>query len=431
MLKKDYFLAALRAGRYTSREWILRCFSTVMDPSSDSLWDLEQRNDGVFVKVPNDDNDKVGQWVKLEDVEPYQIPFIYHESSGPLNEGDILNVDRYIKESTWGVVLTNAVVLVYACGNKIPFMEGPFSPKDIEKIFLKEMRDNPKPDEQPDSKTLYVNDWLKVGRAVGFLDGFEIFIPSITEKSLQPYPELKTDKAKLLAQYTEEELRDPVIQSKIQDELVANHKAYLKGDVSEGFIFKDKTYNTAMKRMFLIHGPEAGFSQGGQATLVPNSLDDGIDPKYFPDMVNSLRAGSYFRGAMTALAGTDVDLMARIFQNSKVQEGSCGTKEVLKDVVVTERYLGRWMRINGNIKQLTEKNFDEHKGKRHDFFDPCYCKADENDICSVCIGGNLANYPTSLGSAVAEKQSVLMYVMMSAAHSKELKTKKLLPNWLS
>lgn len=427
MLKKEYFLQSLRANAHYSREWVLRAFSTVISPGTDTPYTLRHTKDAVEVYIPTDSS---GEWVVLTDAIPYDIPFIYHDHCGMLYKGDIANIDGDIPDSTWGDLLINARVLVYACGDRIPYMVGPFSPGDIEKIFIKEMQDNPPFGIEPDPNVLYVSHWLKVGKAVGDLDGLEIFIPSITEHALQPYPGLEEDRARLLAMYTPSELRDPVIQVKIQNELVAKYKEYLKGDPSEGFIFKDKFVSTSLKQMFLIHGPEAGFSEGGQATLITSSLDEGLDVKYFPEMMNSQRAGAYFRGAMTALAGTDVDLIGRIFQNTRISDKFCGTKDVLLNVPVVKNLLERWMLIEGNRVQLTEDNLKDYLSTRQSFYDPSFCKTGDNDVCHICIGGRLAKYPTSLGSGVAGKQSVLMSVMMASAHAKTLTTVPLKQDWL-
>jgi len=429
MLKKDYFLQSIRDKAHYAREWMLRCFSIVIDDPKEIPWALKHTPDTVEVYVPSDDG-STGTWTVLEDCIPYEIPFVYHESAGPLKKGDILNLDRDILDTTWGTIIINVRVLCYACGDIIKFMEGPFTPMDIENIFVKEMKSNPKEGEPIEPGQLYVFHWLKVGKAVGDLDGFEFVIPSVTEHALQPYPGMKEHRKELLGRYTPDELEDPVIQTKIQNEMVARYKEYLKGDPSEGFIFKDKTIGTSLKQMFLIHGPEAGFQEGGRAKLVPTSLDEGINLDYFPEMMNSLRAGAYFRGAMTALAGTDVDLIGRIFQNSRVKEGFCGTTDVLLQVPITKRFIGRWMRIDGKRVQLTDENLKDFIDTKQDIYDPSFCKAEENDICSVCIGQRLADYPTSLGSAVTEKQSVLMSVMMASAHAKELKTVPLKEDWL-
>lgn len=433
MKKKDYFLKALNAKRHYSREWMLRAFTVVISEPTDGLWELfSLRHTAKVVEVlmPSPGNYPESNWIALEDCEPYEIPFTYHESTGPLKKGDVINLDRDLADSTWGDIIVNARVLGYACGDAIPFMEGPFTPSDIEKVFIKALKDEPADKNDWIPGELYPYHWLRVGKAVGDLDGFEIFIPSVTEHSLQPYPGLKEDRDRLLGEHTEDELMDPVVQTKIQTELVDKYKAYLKGDPAEGFIFKDKTISTSFKQMFLIHGPEAGFSEGGIAKLVPTSLDEGINTDYYPEMMNSLRAGAFFRGAMTALAGTDVDLFGRIFQGTQVSLQFCGTKETLNNVMINDRYTERWIDIEGGRVQLDEENLAKYKGTKQSLYDPSYCKAKENDICLICIGGRLARYPTSLGSAVTEKQSVLMSVMMASAHAKQLKTIPLKEDWL-
>lgn len=429
MLKKEFFLAALKANAHYAREWVIRAFTVTMTPTT-TPWMIYHEPEGVYAVIPGHEGQNEAH-VRLEDAIPYEIPFVYHDQTGVLRKGDVINLDRNIESTTWGVVLINARVLGYACGDLIPFMEGPFTPYDIEKIFVTRMKDNPADGKELPGE-LYVRHWLAVGKAVGDLDGFEFYIPSVTEHALQPYPGLVEDRTRLLGEHTPDELRDPVIQAKIQNELVANYKDYLKGDPSEGFIFKEKTIATSLKQMFLIHGPEAGFTEGGQAVLVPTSLDEGLNTKYFPEMMNSLRAGAFFRGAMTALAGTDVDLIGRIFQTARIQEKFCGTTDVVLNVLIDERYSERNILVNGERVQLTPEVLKTYKGSRQSMFDPAFCKAGngENDVCSVCIGGRLARYPTSLGSAVAEKQSVLMSVMMASAHAKALKTVPLKDNWL-
>lgn len=431
MKKKDYFLRSIHAKAHRRREWLLRCFTIVLDDPKDEPWQLRHNEDNqtVEVYVPQLDENNY-DWEPLEDAEFMEVPYVYHEAAGPLKVGDLENVDRAIPDSCWGEILINARVIAHACGDRIPYISGEFSPSDLEKIFIDKMQDNPKPNEPEDPKALYVKHWLVLGKAVGDLDGCEFFIPSLTEHSLQPYPDAAKDRARLLSSYTDEELTDPVIQARIQDELVNKQKEYMKGDPAEGFILKGKTYNTALKQMFLIHGPEAGFSFGGRATLVPTCLDEGINTDYFPEMMNSQRAGSYFRGAMTALAGTDVDLVAREFQTSRVTDKFCGTTKTVQNYEIRENLIGRYIQIKGQPVELTKDTLPKYVGTMQSLYDPTFCLAEENDICPICIGRRLAEYPTSLGSAASEKQSTLMYVMMDAAHAKDLKTVKLKDNFL-
>ena len=423
--KKEYFLRSLKAEAHYYREWMLRLLTVVIDdPKDETDWSLKQTSEGVLVLVPEHG------WVTLEDAEPYEIPVVYHDFIGDLKKGDVINLDRDISTATYGDVLVNARVLGYATGDMIPFIEGPITPKDIEKVFIERLKDEPENRDDWVEGEIYPYHWLRCGKAVGDLDGFELVIPSVTEHVLQPYPELEEHKAKLLGDYTPDELMDPVIQARIQDELVAKYKEYIKGDPAEGFLFKDKFISTALKQMFLIHGPESGFTEGGLAKFIPTSLEDGINVDYYPEMMDSLRAGAYFRGALTALAGTDVDLFGRIFQGSNVQLEFCKTKATLDGVTITKQHIERYILVEGKRIRLTKEELPTYLNTNQSLYDPAYCRAGDNNICSICIGGRMAEYPTSLGSAVTEKQSVLMSVMMASAHAKQLKTTKLKDDWL-
>lgn len=420
MRKYDYFIGSLQAKAHYAREWMLRAMSVVVTPivGEPTQWTLRHGEKDVEVYVPNGQNG--WEWQKLEGVKPYEIPFIYHEATGPILSGAIENLDRDLPDGTWGDLIFNSRVLCYATGTRIPYIEGPIDLSSVEQIFIEELKDNPPPGTD-DPAVIYIKHWLRFGKAIGDLAGYELFVPSVTEKALQAPANNKELRDQLLKE-NEGQLDDPVVQSKIQNALVKNYvDNNLKGDPSEGFLYKKKSLNTALKRMFLIHGPEAGFEEGGRAKLITNSLDEGLDIKHYPDMVNSLRAGSYYRGALTALAGEDVDLMGRIFQNARIGTGFCGTTETY-NTEVSARRLGRTFVINEQPVLITKENLDEYKGKSYGMFSPVYCKLSRGDCCAVCMGTKLAAYPDSVGSMVAEIPSTMMAVMMGSAHAKELKT---------
>lgn len=425
MKKFDYFIGALNDKAHYDREWVLRAMSVVVTPLPDNPkpWSLRQTKTGVEVYVPDAgvvDANTQYHWEQLEGVAPYEIPFVYHDWAGPLQPGDLENVVTPIDNATWGDILFNSRVLVYACGAIVPFVLGPVNLGDLESRIVKDMKDNPRGDEPWVPGQMYVKHYMRFGKAVGDLAGYELFVPSVTERALQPPPNRDELRAQLLEQY-KGQLEDPVVQTKIQTALVDSYKEWIKDDPSEGFIYKNKSINTALKRMFLIHGPEAGFEEGGRATLVINSLQEGIDITHYPTMVNSLRAGSYYRGALTALAGEDVDLMARVFQNALILPDFCGTKETY-DVVVSKDYLGRTFNVNGKMVKITEETLPEYKGKLLGMYSTDYCKSSRSDCCAVCIGDKLAAFPNSMGSMVGDVPSTMMLVMMGSAHAKELKT---------
>lgn len=422
MKRFDYFTGALRAKAHYNREWVLRAMSVVLTPpKADTPWGLRQTKEGAEVYVPDAGSvDDKWHWEALEGVGPYEIPFVYHDWAGPLKPGDVENVVENIDNATWGDILFNSRVLVYSCGDLIPFVLGPVNLGNIEERIVKKMVDNPKKGEEPKPGQMYVYHYMRFGKAVGDLAGYELFVPSVTERALQPPPNRNELRDSLLEQY-KGQLEDPVVQTKIQTAMVDSYKDWIKGDPSEGFIYKNKSINTALKRMFLIHGPEAGFEEGGRATLVINSLEEGIDVTHYPTMVNSLRAGSYYRGALTALAGEDVDLMARVFQNVRILPDFCGTHETY-DVKITKDYVGRTLNVNRQRVKVTDENLPEFNGKIMPMYSSAYCKATRSDVCAICAGDKLAAFPESMGSMVGDIPSTMMLVMMGSAHAKELKT---------
>jgi len=420
MNRHDYFIGSMKAKAHYNREWMLRAMTTVIGEitGAPKPWSLRHTDKAVEVYVPNGNNGF--GWEVLEDTKPFQIPFIYHDDCGPLRAGDVENLKVDLPDNnTWGDLIFNSRVLVYSLGDRYPYQQGPIEIKKIAKVVCDKMI-NDVSEAEEDPAQIYVKHYKRLGRSIGDLCGYEIFIPSMTELSLQPPPDNKELRDKLFKEH-EGQLDDPVIQAKIQDIMIKNYMEMIKGNPAEGFLLKAKSFKTAIKRMFLIHGPEGGFEEGGRATLIPNSLLEGLDVNYYPEMVNSLRAGSFFRGALTALAGEDVDLMNRVFQNAKIVPDFCGTEEQFIQPV-TERRIGRHFLIGEKIVQITEENIGEYKGRIYPMYSPAYCKTPNGDMCAICAGAKIAAFPDSLGSMIGDIPSVMMARMMASAHAKALQT---------
>lgn len=427
MDRRTYFLKSLQHHAHYSRQWMLRALSTVIGepksiPGKTLEWMLKHEDDGVKVFVPDEQGNF--NWEILEGVEPYSIPFIYHEPTGfVLQVGDLPNVVEPIEDCTWGDILFNARSLVYAFGSKVPYAVGPVDISALEKTVLEKVKSNPIPPEVKDPNSIYIDEYLRFGKANADLASYELIIPSVTEHALQASPNTASLKAKLLEE-NKDNLNDPIVQAKIQDALIDDWKQYLKGDPAEGVISSKKTIGTAIKRMFLIHGPEAGFSEGGRAELITTTLDEGLDVKKYPAMVNSARNGAYSRGALTALAGEDVDLLARAFQDVKITDKFCGTK-VTTRMTLGKEHIMRYREEQGNYVLITEEYVSQNQGADVNVYTADRCILPFGDVCPICMGAKLAQYPTSLGSMVGDVPSGMMSVMMGSAHAKELKTTKI------
>ena len=98
-------------------------------------------------------------------------------------------------------------------------------------------------------------------------------------------PAIKKRKAELIKQY-EGQLNDPVIIAKIEDELIAMDKAYMKGDNSLRFYeaqFDSKTFDIWRKKLYITVGgngaagaPELAKAITGVAGVSVNQIEDGL-----------------------------------------------------------------------------------------------------------------------------------------------------------
>lgn len=423
MLKRDIYFAALNANAHLRKKWVISAFSVTRGFKEEPRpWDFRYERDQTFVMVPNDTGH---EWVVIEDVPP-MVPIFRSMEALHVMAGEVPNLTANVA-TTYGDVLFNWRVLVYAFGNKFEYRVGPIKVSKIEQEIAKRLVDNPTSQEVEDESKLYVRDYLKFGLAIADLAGFtQLFVPAASERALQTHPEARKRRQELLELH-KDRLHDPAVVAEIQNELVAMDKAWLKGDPSEGFFLTQKVWNTARKRMFLIHGPEAGFDEGGDAELVINSLDEGWDINKLPAMINSLRAGSYYRGKLTALGGESVKFFMRVFQNTYISEPDCGSSLTMTKVVDEnwENLIGTWRLHRGQLELLTEENLPALRGMTIEARSPLYCLTSASDYCEKCMGAHNAENPLGMGSAASDVGSAFMSIMMASAHAKELITARL------
>lgn len=436
MLKHEFYLTAMKEGAHLRKAWVIAAFSVVRTTAEPLPWDIRYTPDETlgYTRQP----DGSFEWEALEELiqdstpdglmefpteVPAFVPAFRAMEYLDLKAGDVPNLKQDVK-TTYGDVLFNYRVLVYAFDDLLEYQVGPVSIKKIEKWIAANMVSDVEPGEQEDDAKLYVRKYLRYGQAIADLAGFtQLFVPAASARSLQTHPEARQRREELLEKH-KDRLHDPAVVAEIQNELVAMDRNWIKGDPSEGFFTSDKQFNTARKRQFLIHGPEAGFSEGGSAELVVNSLDEGWDISKMPAMVNSLRAGSYYRGALTALGGESVKFFLRVFQNTYISEKDCGsTLGAVKLIDANSRDLEGMYHITANGPELlTFESLERLKGQRIRLRSPLYCKTAHSDFCETCMGIHNSNNPLGLGSMAAKVGSTFMSIMMASAHAKELKT---------
>ena len=411
MLKRDFFLKAMNLGASSYKSFLIACFSV---PDKDKT--LTSEDGPVKLSV------SVKEAVCVIDDEPVIIsdfskkePLFSFKEKVVLEKGDLKNVTGKT-ETTYGTALVNQIVLAGIIGDIIPFQTGNWHLDGIAKKVINQVAtDDAVSPEQAHA----------VCNALHFLPGLTpLGVPAVTQKALTTDPAIKKRRNELLKEY-KDRLDDPAVISKIEQELIAMDKEWLKGDPAEGFYKDSKYYDIVRKRSHIMHGGEKSFTDDGQITLIPRSLEEGWDLNYLPEMVNSLRDGSYSRGAATAIGGASVKTFQRIFQNVNILDKDCGSKEGMTLQVSKDnyKYYGNRYQIKGSkLVLLSESDLKGLIGKEIILRSPLYCKSPKTDFCSHCAGPGMAANKHSVNMLASSIGSTFMGKSMKAGHGKALKT---------
>jgi hypothetical protein len=424
MNKRDFFLAAMRADEYRRRAWVFSAFALTNEggekwKENPYAYRIVQTPAGYFFVDPDNGN----QLSPIEGVAMGEPPFS-HKERVQLKAGDLPNLKEDI-DTTYGRIFFNYVALVWPFHDKLPYINERANARAIEDAILPRLKDTPKEGETRDGQSIYVDEYLNFCDAMFYLAGFtQLCVPAGSEKAMVQAPGMQELRAKLIEE-NKDRLHDPAVVAKIDAELVAYDKAYLKGDQAEGFFMgKSKSYNIVRKKLFGMHGAEIGLGDGVNVELIQNSLSEGWDISKFPAYNNSLRAGSYNRGRETMLGGESVKWLLRSSSNMMVTEDDCGTKLGIPMIVDNNNFVKligfSVVSEKGHIKVESAEDAKSYLGKHIMRRSPMFCKLDKTDFCKVCVGDRLAENPTALSSAVSAYGSAFMDIYMQAGHGKQL-----------
>jgi hypothetical protein len=365
----------------------------------------------------------------IEDGVPNEplFKFADHLTIGP---DDIPNVTEEM-ETSYGNLLFNWTVMVYAFGPKLPYQKGKVSPSKIEALILRNFEDDPKDPRDAKGDTIYVSEYLRYADSMFYLTGMtQLCVWAATKKTLLPPPGITEYRNKLLKE-NEGHLTELATIAKINAALVAYDAEWLKGDPGgDNFVTPGKARDVVRQKKFLMHGAEVGLSESTvHGVLITNSLHDGWDITKFADMNNSLRSGSFNRGAQTMLGGVSVKWLLRASSNCNVTVDDCGTmlgSPVLINLENQKKYLGFNLIDQGKQEMVKdEEAMGKYLGKFVMVRNPMYCKLDFTDYCKACVGARLSINPTGLSVAVSDAGSTFLSIFMKAMHGKQLKTAKM------
>lgn len=439
MKRLDFFIAALKAEVHLRTAWVISAFSLISEnpdawkenstPGDPSNYPFRvvQNAVGHFFVNPNN----VDELIMIEDATPGS-PIFEMKEEIDVPAGTMLNMAADT-HTTYGNLLFNALCLVYPFGNKIPYQNGDISTSKLEEMIVERLKSTNDKEaaawegEGRNPKWIYVDEHLKFVNSMFALGAFtQLCVPACSEKSMTSPPGMKELRDRLLLE-NKARLHDPEVIAKIDAELVAYLKDYLKGDSSMGFLSK-KSFDVVRKKLFLMNGAEASLEKDNSFQLVTRSLDEGWDMKDFSALCTGSRSGSYNRGAQTELGGEAVKWLFRASSNLAVVGKDCGSRMgnyMYAGPGEEHKLLGFTALIGTDNVKIDKSNVGSYMGQRLLIRSPMYCKMPKTDFCEACIGDRLANSPTGLSTAVAHYGDTFMALFMSAMHSNVLELQKM------
>ena len=429
MKRYDFFVKALQAQAHLRTAWVISIFSLISE--APDAWKLQNRpgkpsnypyrvvqtpTGHFFVNPDNPD-----ELIQIEDA-PAGKPIFEMKEEVKVNAGVLPNLSEDI-HTTYGNLLFNAFVIVYAFGDKVKYIEGDVKASALEDQLVEILLDTPPEGAARDPKFIYVDEFVKFLNAMFALSAFsQLCVPACSPKSITAPPGIHALRDKLLKE-NKDRLHDPAVIAKIDEELVQHLRDYLKDDVSMGFL-TNKSFDVVRKKLYLMGGAEQSLESDTDFNLVTRSLSEGWSMKDFPALCTGSRAGSFNRGAQTELGGEAVKWLFRSASNLTITVDDCGSNMgnwFFAKKGEEHKLLGFNILIGKNQSVLVDKeNVGEYMGKRVLLRSPMYCKLDKTDFCKACVGVRLSNSPTSLATAVAHYGDVFLGLFLKSMHSNQL-----------
>lgn len=434
MDRKQFFLEGCKAGKYEERKWTYNVFTIKRwkedepIPNPNEHYSIFQKDGFYCTHLPGQ-----AETFILENGNPIPVTKTIMDvlEEIEVNVGDVPNVyERTI--TTPGNVFVNWYCLSHAFGKKVPFQTGQLMPGKLGDLVVGRIVDDvPVENRLENDERIFVDEANKFLSAIAQIASLaSINVPSATPYTLTTSPAVKELRNKLIEE-NKDNLLDPVVVAKITDQVVKADKAWIEQDPNKGFLdIAKKAFPVSRKKLHGLVGIEYNMA-GTKSQFVPTSLSEGIDLKAWPMMIDTLRGGSYSRGAMTALGGVEVKFIFRAFNTSVVMMDDCKTRFGIK-MKTTEKALknamSHYILVDGVEYFVTEENIPQIM-KTSSYFilrSPGYCLADREGrgYCLKCMGEMFRGNERSLAAYGSEVASTMNSVFMGAMHGKAFVTTK-------
>ncbi len=413
MNRHTFFKLACNANAPLSLWWVTTAFAVL-------------KQDTLAQETPNYALQKVNgkyqyylneQWNDFTDAPKEGALFSIGEPI-TVKKGEILN----IKEDTQTTVtrlLANCILSTSIFGDRLAYINKQHTVADVSKLIADKVVDD---HEHVDNTTFSMSEYLKLGNRTNYITSLSgIFFSSAGPEMMESPVWLKSYKAQLLEQY-KDTLDKPETAAKIDEALLDR---YIKEELSKGtsgrFLINKKKQLLNVRKTLLSYGAEFNITgDTDKVKYIPNSLDEGVDPKTLPDLYNAQRAGSYGRGKETQEGGVSVKEALAAAQNFTMELKDCGSKKGV-DITVTEKIqedlVGKYLNTSKGPVNITKQDVGKYLGKSINVRSPLYCSSNHTSWCKICLGDKITINPDALTVAIMNVSSVLLLTKMAKQHS--------------
>ena len=399
MNKFQFLIAAIARRDNASLKWLLSVLAYTEEPNP-LPWHPLYTKDGVEIK---DDDGEVILSIK----HPKHTALFGINDKFTIKPGDLPNVTKE-QVTTVGIAIINANCLCDRLGDAIPYQNGVLSDRKESELIAKAVTEGRITIEQS-TLALRNRHWL-----TGIL---QTVLPSATVKSVVPRKDIAAHREKRLKD-DPSIITDTTKAVELESELIQMDRDYIAGDDSELFYKSNKAFNITRKRMFSSFGIEK--EPGGEGMrLLATPLQDGLKPDDVPYIFNSLRDGSFSRGAETQLGGEIVKFLLRVFEKTIISTDDCKTVKglnVLIDDISIPNLRGRFYIKAGKVVPLDAAALEQNRGKKVLLRSPFACKAPNNHFCAVCIGSEVSHTKKALSMLAIEVGSAFVTLFLAKMH---------------
>lgn len=417
MNKYAYLIACINNGNFTKLNWLYSVLSlSTQHQVPNYPTPLYRDLTGYYVLDGEDKSYLVDNQDQKCDI---RYPLYTLSEPLQLQAGALVNVKEVV-DTTVGIVIANAITLIYPFGDKINFVNGGNIMDVIKKELIARLQD----DEANDPNGITINEYLKCVNAIN--DYLSELAPIVTitstRETITPPPGVHELRDKLLNDYKQagKDINDPLVYKEIELAMENYAKEYLKNNPAYGNFVSGKIWDIAYKKTNLAKGLEPTFT-GGVAPPILSSLSEetDLDPATLVAEANSLRVASYSRAKETVKGGTYGKWLQRHTSSLNIAVDDCGTTQGLTRLYfksVKSAFTDTSILINGSWVDARKVTFEE--GKSYVTRSMMYCKTDNpNHFCKKCTGASLADNPDSLLNAASELAFAMLNNALKKMHS--------------